>query len=80
MTVLTVSVDDGLAAAVQEEARRHGLPVDDYVAAVLRAAQAPGGGDRDERALELARVSYARWDADGRPQDGAMSMAEVFGR
>ncbi|MGA5411576.1 hypothetical protein ACPCSC_30515 [Streptomyces lavendulocolor] len=80
MTVLTVSVDDGLAAKVQEEAQRHAMPLDEYVAAVLRASQAPGGGNREELALEVARGSFQRWDEAGRPEDGAMSMAEVFRR
>ncbi|MFJ5143045.1 hypothetical protein [Streptomyces sp. NPDC088707] len=80
MTLLTVSVDDGLAASVRNEAERHALPVDDYVAAVLRAAQSPSGDEREERARELARLSLAQWEAAGRPEDGAMDMAEVFGR
>ncbi|MEU0857399.1 hypothetical protein ABZ352_18445 [Streptomyces griseofuscus] len=80
MTVLTVSVDDGLAASVAKAATSNGLPVDEYVARVLRAAQAPGGGNREELALELARGAYRHWDAAGRPEEGAMDMAEVFGR
>ncbi|MFF0754395.1 hypothetical protein [Streptomyces sp. NPDC004267] len=80
MTLLTVSVDEGLAAQVRDEAARHALPVDDYVAAVLRAAQTPGVDEREERARELARVSLRLWDEAGRPQDGGMSMAEVFSR
>ncbi|MEU1221383.1 hypothetical protein [Streptomyces microflavus] len=79
MTELTVSVDERLAAQVAESAAQYGLPVDDYVASVLAAAQAPGGADRVERATALARTGYQRWDAGGRSEAGAMSMAEVFG-
>ncbi|WP_330335727.1 hypothetical protein OHS33_38765 (plasmid) [Streptomyces sp. NBC_00536] len=80
MTTLTLSMDDALAAEVEAEADRCGLPVDEYVAAVLRAAQTPGGGGREARAQELARGAFAHWNAAGRTEDGAMSMAEVFGR
>ncbi|MFB8026008.1 MULTISPECIES: hypothetical protein [unclassified Streptomyces] len=78
MTQLTVSVDEGLVAEVTKSADQHGLPVDEYVAAVLRAAQTPGVA-REELARELARGSYQTWDTAGRPEDGAMSMEEVFG-
>ncbi|MFD4933407.1 hypothetical protein [Streptomyces virginiae] len=80
MTTLTVDMDDRLAAQVEQQAGRYGLPVEEYVAAVLRAAQTPGGADRDVRAQELARGAYRQWNAAGRPEAGAMSMAEVFGR
>lgn len=80
MTELTVSVDDHLANRVAESARRYGLPVDEYVERVLRAAETPGAPDRDERARELARGAYRQWNEAGRPETGAMSMAEVFGR
>lgn len=79
MTELTVSVDDRLADQVADSARRYGLPVDEYVTRVLRAAEAPGAADREERAQELARGAFRQWDTAGRPEDGAMSMAEVFG-
>lgn len=80
MTVLTVSVDETLAAQVAESAAQHGLPVDEYVALVLAAAQAPGGADRLERATMLASAAYRRWHDGGRSEKDAMSMAEVFGR
>ncbi|MER5482658.1 hypothetical protein ABT024_05490 [Streptomyces sp. NPDC002812] len=80
MTVLTLSMDDGLAAEVEEQAVRYGLPVEEYVARVLRAAQTPGGADREVRAQELARGAFQQWNAAGRPEEGAMSMAEVFSR
>ncbi|KIF04139.1 hypothetical protein PL81_20195 [Streptomyces sp. RSD-27] len=73
-------MDDALAAEVEAEAGRCGLPVDKYVAAVLRAAQTPGGGGREARAQELAREAFAQWNAAGRTEGGALSMAEVFGR
>ncbi|MGC4950913.1 hypothetical protein ACLQ2N_32575 [Streptomyces sp. DT224] len=79
MTQLTVSVDDRLADQVADSARRYGLPVDKYVERVLRAAEAPGAPDREERATELARGAFREWDAAGRPERDAMSMAEVFG-
>ncbi|PRH81195.1 hypothetical protein C6N75_00050 [Streptomyces solincola] len=80
MTELTVSVDDRLADQVAESARRYGLPVDEYVQRVLRAAETPGAPDREERARELARGAFRQWDEAGRPEAGAMSMAEVFSR
>ncbi|WP_030613303.1 hypothetical protein [Streptomyces sclerotialus] len=80
MAKLTVSVDEDLAAKVNRSADRYGLPVDEYVARVLQAAETPAGPHREERALELARGAYRRWNAAGRPEDGAMSMSEVFGR
>ncbi|MER7759455.1 hypothetical protein [Streptomyces sp. NPDC097619] len=80
MTVLTVSVDPELAGRVEEQARRSGLQVDAYVVAVLRAAQGPEGADREALALELARGAYRRWESEGRSEDGAMTMDEVFGR
>ncbi|RSS97244.1 hypothetical protein EF903_01605 [Streptomyces sp. WAC05292] len=80
MTVLTVNMDDALAGEVEEQAKRHGLPVPDYVTAVLRAAQTPGGRDREVLALELARGSYEQWNTAGRPETDAMTMDEVFGR
>ncbi len=80
MTELTVSVDERLAEQVAESAHRYGLPIDEYVARVLEAAQTPGATDREERALHLARGAYEQWNAAGRPEHGAMSAAEVFGR
>ncbi|MEU7228920.1 hypothetical protein [Streptomyces chrestomyceticus] len=80
MTELTVSIDDRLAEQVAESAAQHGLAVNDYVASVLAAAQAMKGTDRADRAAMLARFAYRQWDNEGRPEDGAMSMAEVFGR
>ncbi|MER6230999.1 hypothetical protein ACFUC2_30560 [[Kitasatospora] papulosa] len=80
MTDLTVSVDDRLADQVAESARRYGLPVEEYVERVLRAAETPGAPDREERARELARGAYQQWDEAGRPEAGSMSMAEVFGK
>jgi hypothetical protein len=80
MTELTVSVDDRLAGQVAESARRYGLPLDEYVERVLRAAETQGAPDREERARELARGAYRRWNEAGRPETGGMSMAEVFSR
>lgn len=79
MTELTVSVDERLAAQVEESAARYGLPIDDYVASLLAAAETPGGADRAERATALARTSFRRWNEGGRSEEGAMSMTEVFG-
>ncbi|MFD4483471.1 hypothetical protein ACFWPU_46300 [Streptomyces sp. NPDC058471] len=80
MTELTVSVNEHLAAQVAESAARHGLPIDEYVASVLAAAQASDEPDRTERSTMLARAAYRRWNADGRPETDAMTMDQVFGR
>lgn len=80
MTELTVSVDDRLAGQVAESARRYGLPVEEYVERVLRAAETPGAPDREERAQELARGAFQQWNEAGRSESDSMSMAEVFGR
>lgn len=72
-----VSVDDRLAGQVAESARRHGLTVEEYVARVLQKAETLGT-DHEERALEKARADFEQWNADGRPETGAMSLDEVF--
>ncbi|GHJ91160.1 hypothetical protein SNE510_06790 [Streptomyces sp. NE5-10] len=79
MTELTLSIEDRLADRVVESARRYGLPVQEYVERVLRAAETPGAPDREERALELARGAYRHYVDGGRSEDGAVSMEEVFG-
>ncbi|MFD0352890.1 hypothetical protein ACFVHW_03960 [Streptomyces sp. NPDC127110] len=78
MSQLTVNMDGGLLAEVTAHALQHGLPADEYAAAVLRAAIMPGD-ERENRATELARAALQQWNDAGRPQAGAMSMAEVFG-
>lgn len=80
MTELTVSVDERLAAQIAESAARHGLPIEEYVASVLAAAQTSDGPDRAERATMLARAAYRRWNAEGRPESDGMGMTQVFGR
>ncbi|MFE3631556.1 hypothetical protein [Streptomyces goshikiensis] len=79
MTELHLSVDEQLAAQLTAEAAEHGLSVPDYVVAQLAARQEHGADEREQRALALSRVAYRRWNENGRPEEDAMSLDEVFG-
>jgi hypothetical protein len=81
-TQLNTRVPIELADQVRSAAERAGMDIGDYVASVLEADLAAASGSqemREARARMHAAVAYKRWMSDGQPEQGAMSMGEVFG-
>ncbi|MBV6702230.1 hypothetical protein [Kitasatospora aureofaciens] len=79
---IQVELPKQLEEQVVRAATRAGLSVEDYVVRVLAADQDAAGGTRAarmERADALAMADYRAWTAAGCPEDGAMTMDDVFG-
>ncbi|MFD7763574.1 hypothetical protein [Streptomyces microflavus] len=79
-TQLNTRVPEELAAAVRASASRAQMTIGDYVASVLEADQAAVSSPdlRQARAQMHAAAAYRKWLANGKSEDGAMGMDEVF--
>ncbi|MEV0487371.1 hypothetical protein AB0I69_43065 [Streptomyces sp. NPDC050508] len=80
-TQLNARVPEELADAVRASASRAGMNIGDYVISVLEADQAASSNPElhEARARMHAAAAYRKWKANGQPEDGAMTMDEVFG-